>query len=112
MKYSLHALCGAVIVVAALLSGCAGLSKQYQATTEGISINYTVKKEKFADPKAKIFVSSNDERLDKDVVGDGAKSSAGSRALGYVAFGVIYAAFPDNQLSKINKTLFESSGQR
>jgi hypothetical protein len=100
MKYSLYALCGAFIVVAALLSGCAGLSEQYKATTEGISVNYTVKKEQFADPKAKIFVSSNDERLDKDVVGDGAKSSAGSRALGYVAFGVIYAAFPDQPTLK------------
>lgn len=95
MKHSLHVFCGAAIMVAAILSGCAGLSQQYRASTEGISVNYTVKKEQFADPKAKIFVSLNDERLDKDIVGDGAKSSAGSRVLGYVAFGVIYAAFPD-----------------
>ena len=95
MKFSLHVLCGMVIAVAALFSGCAGFSQQYRASTEGISVNYTVKKEQFITPKTKIFVSSKDERLNKDVVGDGAKSSAGSRALGYVAFGVIYAAFPD-----------------
>ncbi|HOG18513.1 MAG TPA: hypothetical protein PLB96_14340 [Syntrophales bacterium] len=95
MKYSWCVMCVAVMMVLVSLLGCAGLSQQYRASTEGISVNYTVKKEQFPNPNAKIFVSSNDERLDKDVVGDGAKSSAGSRVLGYVAFGVIYAAFPD-----------------
>jgi len=89
-----------VIGAVALLSGCAGLSQQYRASTEGISVNYTVKKEQIANPNANIFVSSNDERLEKDFVGEGAKSSVGSRVLGYVAFGVVYAAFPDQPTLK------------
>lgn len=100
MKSSLYVLYSAVIVFVALLSGCAGLSHQYRASTEGISVNYTVKKEQFTDPKAKVFVSSNDERLDKEVIGDGAKPSVGTRVLGYVAFGVIYAAIPDQPTLK------------
>ena len=58
-------------------------------------MNYTVNKEQFVDPKAKVFISSSDERLDKEVIGHGAKPSVGTRVLGYVSFGVIYAAMPD-----------------
>lgn len=102
MKSSLSGLCSAlaVIVFVSLLSGCAGLSQQYRATTDGISINYTVNKEQFIDLKAKVFVSSSDERLDKEVIGDGAKPSVGTRVLGYVAFGVIDAALPDQPTLK------------
>ena len=91
MRYSLYALCVSVIVALTSLSGCAGLFQQYRATTKGISINYTVNKEQFVDPKTKVFISSTDERLDKEVIGDGAKPSAGTRVLGFVAFGVFYA---------------------
>ena len=83
-----------------LLSSCAGLSQQYKASTEGISVSYTVHKEQFVNPKAKVFISSSDERLDKEVVGDGAKSAVGPRVLGYVAFGVIYAAMPEQPTFK------------
>ena len=97
MKNSLYVFYSALVVIifTVLLSGCAGLSRQYRASTEGISVNYTVKKEQFVDPKAKVFVSSSDERPDKEIIGDGAKPSVGSRVLGYVAFGVFYAAMPD-----------------
>lgn len=88
------------IAFVTLLSSCAGLSQQYEASTEGISVNYTVHKEQFINPKAKVFISSSDERLDKEVIGDGAKSSVGTRVLGYVAFGVIYAAMPDQPTFK------------
>lgn len=89
-----------VIAFVTLLSSCAGLSQQYKASTEGISVSYTVHKEQFINPKAKVFISSSDERLDKEVIGDGAKSSVGTRVLGYVAFGVIYAAMPDQPTFK------------
>jgi len=75
--------------------GCAGLSRQYRASTEGISVNYTVKKEQFADPKAIVFVSSSDERLDKEIIGDGVGLSVGDRVLGFVAFSVISFAMPE-----------------
>lgn len=88
-----------IIIVVILLSGCAGLSQQYKASTEGVSVNYTVNREQFVDPKAKVFISSNDERVDKEVIGDGAKPTVGQRILDsaalYIAFGVIYAAIPD-----------------
>lgn len=80
-----------VIAFVTLLSGCAGISHQYSASTEGMSVSYTVNKEQFINPKAKVFILSSDERLDKEIFGDGAKPSAGTRALGFVAFGVIYA---------------------
>lgn len=80
-----------VIAFVTLLSGCAGLSQQYRASTEGISINYTVKKEQLISPKEKIAISSSDERLDKEIIGDGAKPTVGTRVLGFVTFGVIYA---------------------
>jgi hypothetical protein len=89
-----------VIAFITLLSGCAGLSQQYRASTEGIAVNYTVKKEQLISPKEKVAVSSSDERLDKDIIGDGAKSTVGTRVLGYVAFGVIYAAMPDQPTLK------------
>lgn len=89
-----------VIAFVTLLSSCAGLSQQYKASTEGISVSYTVHKEQFINPKAKVFISSSDERLDKEVIGDGAKSSVGTRVLGYVAFSVIYAAVPDQPTFK------------
>ena len=84
-----------VILSCVFLSGCAGLSNQYRASTEGISINYTVKKEQLINPKGKVTISSSDERLDKEIVGDGAKSTGGKKVLGYVLFGVLYAAVPD-----------------
>lgn len=80
-----------VIAFDTLLSGCAGLFHQYRASTEGMSVSYTVNKEQFINPKAKVFISSSDERLDKEIFGDGAKPSAGTRALGFVFFGVYYA---------------------
>jgi hypothetical protein len=98
VKSSLYVLYSALVVIifAVLLSGCcAGLSQQYRASTEGISVIYTVKKEQFADPKVKVFVSSSDDRLDKEVIGDGAKPSVGRDVYGYVAFGLIYALAPD-----------------
>lgn len=89
-----------VIVFVTLLSGCAGLSQQYKASTEGISINYTVKKEQLISPKEKVVISSSEDRLDKEIIGDGAKGTVGTRVLGYVAFGVIYAAMPDQPTLK------------
>ena len=89
-----------LIVFAVLLSGCAGLSQQYKASTEGISIDYTVKKEQFISLKEKVFISSSDERLDKEVIGDGAKPTVGTRVLGYVSFGIVYAAMPDQPTLK------------
>lgn len=80
-----------VIAFVTLLSGCAGLSRQYRTSTEGMLVSYTVNKEQFINPKAKVFISSSDERLDKEIFGDGAKPSAGTRALGFVFFGVYYA---------------------
>lgn len=84
-----------IIVFSTLLSGCAGLSQQYKASTEGIAFNYAVNKEKFVHPNGKVVVASSDERIDKDVIGDGAKPTVGTRFMGYIAFGVIYAAMPD-----------------
>ncbi|HUU49407.1 MAG TPA: hypothetical protein VMW81_00405 [Nitrospinota bacterium] len=92
-----------IIAFVTLLSGCAGLSQQYRTSTEGISVNYTVNKERLIDPKAKVFISSSGERLDKEVIGDGAKPSVGTRVLGYVAFGVIYAAMPDQPTLKVQQ---------
>lgn len=88
------------MAIVILLSGCAGLSHQYKASTEGISMSYTVNNEQFINPKAKVFISLSDERLDREVIGEGAKPSVGSRVLGYVAFGVIYAAMPDQPTLK------------
>lgn len=89
-----------VIAFVTLLSGCAGLSQQYRASTEGISVNYTVKKEQLISPKEKVVISSSDERLDKEIIGDGAEGTVGTRVLGYVVFGVIYAAMPDQPTLK------------
>ena len=83
------------ILFCVFLSGCAGLSNQYRASTQGISINYTVKKEQLISPQGKVTISSSDDRLDKEIVGDGAKSNVGTKVLGYVCFGVLYAAVPD-----------------
>lgn len=88
------------MAIVILLSGCAGLSQQYKASIEGISMSYTVNKEQFINPKAKVFISLSDERLDREVIGEGAKPSVGPRVLGYVAFGVIYAAMPDQPTLK------------
>lgn len=88
------------LVFVTFLSGCAGLSKQYKATTEGISVNYTVNKEQFVDPNAKVSVISSDERLDKEIIGDGAKPAVGNRIIGYIAFGVLYAATDVTGLNK------------
>lgn len=85
----------AIFVTVTLTFGCAGLSQQYKATTEGMTINYTVNKEQFFVPKENIFIISNDERVDKEVIGEGAKPTVGRRFMGYLAFGVFYAAIPD-----------------
>lgn len=89
-----------IIAFVTLLSGCAGFSQQYRASTEGISVNYTVKKEQLISPKEKVVISSSDERLDKELIGEGAKPTVGTRVLGYVAFGVIYASMPDQPTFK------------
>jgi hypothetical protein len=92
MKYSLYALHGAIFVLVALLSGC--------ATIEGISVNYSVQKEQFVDPKTKVFVSSSDGRVDKDVIGRGAKETLATRTARYVAFTVLYPALPNQPALK------------
>jgi hypothetical protein len=84
-----------VVCIIFLLIGCAGLSKQYRATTEGIAINYVVTEEKIVKPKAKIFITVTDGRADKEVIGDGAKPTVGSKFMGYFALGILYAAVPD-----------------
>jgi hypothetical protein len=88
------------IALAALLSGCAGLSQQDRASTEGISVNYTVKKEQLINPKEKVVILLSDERLDKELIGEGAKPTVGTRVLGYISFGVVYAAMPDQPTFK------------
>lgn len=85
----------AVGMIVILFGGCAGLSQQYKASSEGMAINYVVNKEQFVDPKVNIIVVSTDERIDKEVIGEGAKPSVGKRFIGYLAFGVFFAAFPD-----------------
>jgi hypothetical protein len=89
-----------VVALVTLLSGCAGLSQQHRASAQGISVNYTVKKEQMINPKQKVVISSSDERLDKELIGEGAKPTVGTRVLGYVAFGLIYAAMPDQPTLK------------
>lgn len=78
-----------------LFTGCAGLSHQYRVSTEGMSLNYIILKERIIKPKTSIYVMSIDERIDKDLIGDGAKPTVGKKFLGYLAFGVFYAAAPD-----------------
>jgi hypothetical protein len=93
-----------IIAFATLLPGCAGLSQQYKASTQGIAINYTVNSELIVDPKAKVFVASSDERLDKEVFG---KLTVGNRVFGYVAFGVLYAVADVTGLNQIPATFKE-----
>lgn len=78
------------IVFALLFSGCTGLSQQYRASTEGISINYTVKKEQLINPKENVVISSIDERLDKALIGGEEKPTVGTHVIGFIAFGVMY----------------------
>jgi hypothetical protein len=81
-----------IIAFVTLLSGCAGLSQQYRASTEGISVNYTVKKEQLISPKEKVVISSSDERLDKELIGEGvAKPTVGTHVIGFIALGIYYA---------------------
>jgi hypothetical protein len=88
------------VLLCALIQGCTGLSQQIKATREGIAINYTVNKERFVDPKVRVLIVSTDERVDKEVIGDGAKPTVGTRFMGYIAFGVLYAAMPDQPTLK------------
>jgi len=59
-----------------------------------LSINYTVNKEHFIDPKTEVFIATIDERPNKEVLGNGAKTSFGKDAIGYIMMPVIYAAIP------------------
>jgi hypothetical protein len=86
---------GGVLILCLVMSGCSGLSRQYRATTEGMAVNYIIQNESMVRPKESINIVLVDERIDKDLIGDGAKSSVGNRFLGYLAFGVFYAAVPD-----------------
>jgi hypothetical protein len=86
MKCSPYVFYGAIFVLGALLSGC--------ATIEGISVNYAVQKEQFVDPKAKVFISLADGRVDKNIIGDGAKETVATRTARYVVFTVLYPEMP------------------
>ncbi|MBM4271559.1 MAG: hypothetical protein FJ139_05300 [Deltaproteobacteria bacterium] len=83
-----------ITVLVIMLSGCAGISQQYRASDEGISANYNVKKEQLISPKEKVVISSIDRRVNKEIIGEGAKPTVGTRVFGYVAFGVIYYVMP------------------
>ncbi len=76
------------------LSGCAGLSQQMRATYSGIKIEYKTPIETLPVPKSPVQIVVKDERLDREVLGPGAKSSFGSRALGFFAFGIASLAIP------------------
>jgi hypothetical protein len=82
------------LVLAVLLSlpGCSGLAQRHRATRDGISIEYTVRAERLVAPKHRVAVSAIDERLDRGIIGDGAKPNWGTHAMGLIAFGVVYAA--------------------
>jgi len=84
-----------IIFGIALLAGCSGLSRQYRASTEGMSLKYIVKKEHLLNTPRPLNVLASDERIDKELIGDGAKSTVGNKFIGYLAFGVFYAAAPD-----------------
>lgn len=82
------------LALAALLTGCAGLSQQFGATTSGMKIEYKVPRETFSIPNEAVRVLVRDERLDTEFLGAGAKSTMGSRVLGFFAFGIISLAVP------------------
>ena len=84
-----------MLLVGAFILGCSGLSRQYRASTEGMSLNYVIQKEQLFDPKEPITILLRDERIDKDFIGEGAKPNVGNKFLGYLAFGVFYAIAPD-----------------
>ena len=84
-----------ILVGAFILGGCSGLSRQYRASTEGMSLNYVIQKERLFDPKEPIAIVLRDERIDKDFIGEGAKPNVGNKFLGYLTFGVFYALAPD-----------------
>ena len=85
----------AILILLLFTFGCSGMSRQYRATTEGMSVSYIINKESIVQVKEKINIVVVDERVDKDLIGDGAKSSVGDKFLGYLVFGVFYAAAPD-----------------
>ena len=88
------------LLISIFLCGCSGLTRQYHATSEGMSLDYVVQKEQEIVLKQPINVTLHDDRSNKDFIGDGAKSTVGDKFLGYFAFGVLYATAPDSPTLK------------
>jgi len=65
-----------------------------RATYSGIKIEYKIPNETLPVPKSPVEIVVKDERLDREVLGPGAKSSFGSRVLGFFAFGIVSLAIP------------------
>lgn len=83
------------LILPLLFMGCSGLSQQYRATTEGMKIVYSLKENENL-PNKTINLTVFDERINKDVIGDGAKSTVGEKFIGYFSFGILYAFSPDS----------------
>ena len=83
-----------LVLVTSTSASCTGLSQQFHATYGGINIEYRVQKGRLKFPDAKVHVTVVDDRVDKEILGQGARSSFGSRVLGYLGFGLVYATVP------------------
>ena len=92
----INLLCLPILTV--YLLGCSGLSRQMKASTEGMKIEYHVRKQEIKRPDLPIIVDVIDDRIVKEVVGDGAKSSVGERFAGYFAFGILFAFSPNEPI--------------
>lgn len=84
-----------LIILIIFLSGCSGLQRQASATTEGLKINYYVKKERLNMNLSPTLIKVVDDRLNRDVIRDGAKTNVGDRFLGFFAFGILSFAMPN-----------------
>lgn len=82
------------------LPGCAGLSQQYRASTQGIKIDYDVKKEATIDLLHSVSIKTLDTRNVGYVIGYGARNTAGNRLIGKIAFGAFYDFLPTNPFIK------------
>ena len=82
----------AIVVVSAIaVTGCSGFARQAKATTQGLQVNYEVRKEEFGGFRGPMQIRVVDTRRDKEIVGSGAKPTVGHHVLGYIVLGVAYA---------------------
>jgi len=101
--------CVGMALLVLTATACAQLAEQRRATADGISITYVPASEQLASLAGAIYIRPIDGRMDKDVIGQGARPNIGQEVPGYILMGPVgYPLWKSGVSGLVGAGAFES----